>query len=193
MTTGRRVWAGLFVATILSFPVPFLAARVPSATKVVDVVRILKAKARATPEDLAVTGSEVDVVLTDLLANRTMDREVRSRAAWALGGYPGPRSRAVLISVASDRVEEPSVRASALIGYARVAGPGAVADLKSYLKDPNPVLRAGAARALGAAGGPDARSLLAEAIVHEEDLEVRLVMDKVLKEMEGRDGSRSRE
>ncbi len=155
-------------------------AEAPTPTKVEDVLRVLRAHARATPEDLAVAGSGVDVVLTDLLVSRSVDREIRVRAAWALGGYPGSRARAVLVATMNDREEEAQVRASCMVGYARVLGPRAVGDLKPYLRDSDPVLRAGAARALGVAGGQEARDVLTEAMAHEEDLDVRLAMDEAL-------------
>lgn len=159
-------------------------AEAPTPTKIEDVVRVLKAHARATPEDLAAAGSGVDVVLTDLLVSREVDREVRVRAAWALGGYPGSRARAVLVTTLSDREEDAEVRAAAMTGYARLLGAKATPDLKPYLKHATPALRIGAARALGVAGGPRARALLLEALAHEEDLDVRLAMDEVLKEMQ---------
>lgn len=158
-------------------------AEPPTATKVEDVVRVLKAIPRATPEDLSVAGSGVDVVLTDLLVSRDVDREVRVRAAWALGGYPGSRARAVLVTTLSDREEDAGVRAAAMTGYARVAGPLVTRDLKPYLRDANPTLRIGAARALGVAGGREARELLVEALSHEDDLDVRMAMDEALKEV----------
>lgn len=173
--------------------VPFLVAMVlasgpgraetPTPTKVEDVVRVLKAHPRAMPEDLAVAGSGVDAVLTDLLVSRDVDREVRVRAAWALGGYPGSRARAVLVTTLSDREEDVEVRAAAMIGYARLVGPEAVTDLKPFLKHASSALRVGAARALSAAGGAQARALLVEALAHEEVLEVRLAMDEALQEM----------
>lgn len=158
-------------------------AETPTPTKIEDVVRVLKAHPRATPEDLAVAGSGVDVVLTDLLVSRDVDREVRVRAARALGGYPGSRARAVLVTTLSDREEDAGVRAAAMIGYARLAGTRATTDLKPYLRHERPALRIGAARALGVVGGPQARELLTEALAHEEDLDVRIAMDEALKEM----------
>ncbi len=158
-------------------------AETPPPTKIEDVVRVLKAHPRATAEALAVAGSGVDVVLTDLLVSRDVDREVRVRAAWALGGYPGSRARAVLVTTLSDREEDAEVRAAAMIGYARLLGPKATADLKPYLKHASPALRIGAARALGVAGGRRARALLLQALAQEPDLDVRLAMDEVLQEM----------
>lgn len=169
------------VALILAAPAG--RAEAPSPTKVEDVVRVLKVHPRATPEDLSVAGSGVDAVLTDLVVSREVDREVRVRAAWALGGYPGSRARAVLMATLSDRNEDAGVRAAAMTGYARVAGLQAVVDLKPYLKDASPALRVGAARALSLVGGPEARALLADALAHEEALDVRLAMDEALKEM----------
>lgn len=158
-------------------------AKMPTPSKVEDVLRILKAKARATPEDLSAAGADVDGVLVFILSSREFTEEIRARAAWALGGYPGNRARAVLVTTFTNTNESDSVRTAAMSAYAKVQGAVAIADLKPYLKDERPAIRMGAAKALALIGNPEVRVLLEDAIEHEDTLEVRLAMEEALREV----------
>lgn len=155
-------------------------ARRPSETKYEDVERILKHKPDATPRDLAAAGADIDSVLADMVSTRKLNPELRLRALRALGGYPGSRARAVLTTLTTTPDEAIVVRVAAMETLARTFGQTVLSDVKPFVKDPDPALRAGAARALGAIGGREARTLLEYALEHEEVLEVRLVIDEAL-------------
>jgi len=152
-------------------------ARPASQMKVEDVIRILRSKARPTPADLAAAGADVDRVLVDLLVARKVEDDLRFRAAKALSGYPGERARAVLASMIPNREEPSSLRAAMMVSLALVAGEGAVDDLLPWLTNPDPILRSGAGRALGETGDVRACSFLADALEHEQVLEVRKAIE----------------
>lgn len=171
----------LAIAAVVAMAAPRDAtAKRASDVKYADVERILKHKPHATPADLAKAGADIDSVLTDMASARKLDPELRLRAARALGGYPGSRARAVLITLATTPGDPTDLRCAAMDALARAFGPAVMSDIKPFLKDPDPVLRAGAAQALGAAGGYAARGLLEYALEHEEVLEVRLAIDEAL-------------
>ena len=155
-------------------------ARRPSETKYEDVERILKHKPDATPRDLAAAGADIDSVLTDMVSTRKLNPELRLRAVRALGGYPGSRARAVLTTLTTTPDEATEVRVVAMETLAKTFGQSVLSDVKPYVKDPDPALRSGAALALGAIGGREARGLLECALEHEEVLEVRLIIDEAL-------------
>jgi HEAT repeat protein len=179
---SRRLHVSLWIASVTVVTVVAglageARARPASQVKVEDVIQILRSKSRPTPADLAVAGADVDRVLVDLLVARKVEPDVRFRAAKALSGYPGQRARAVLASMIPNHEEPSSLRAAMMISLALVAREKAVDDLLPWFKDADPVLRAGAGRALGETGDVRACSLLESALEHEEVLEVRKAIE----------------
>jgi HEAT repeat protein len=156
-------------------------ARPGNAQKVEDIARILRAKADPTPADLARAGEDADGVLVDLLSGRKIDVEVRRKAARALGRYPGERTSRVLSGVVFNKDEPSDLRALCMGALAHVRGAPVVEDLRPFLSDGDPVLRAGAGRAIGVTRDPRGCSLLADAVEHEEVLEVRGAMEEGLR------------
>ena len=65
------------------------------------------------------------------------------------------------------------LRRNALVALGNSGGPDAVAVAIRYLQDPDPLLRAHAAWALGRLGGPEVPPALAEALAAEVDAGVR--------------------
>ncbi len=155
-------------------------ARRPSEVKYEDVERILRHKSHATPQELAAAGNGIDSVLTDMVSARKLNPELRLRAVRAMAGYPGSRARAVLVTLVTTPDEVIDVRVAAMESLARAFGKTALSDIKPFIKDPDPALRTGAARALGAIGDIGARGLLEYALEHEQVLEVRLAIDEAL-------------
>ena len=185
---GRRLTANgalrflLPLAALLLTPVP-AQAKAPSATKVEDVVRVLKRHADPVLADFETVGSDVDVVLGEMIGGAKIDETLRARAALALGRYSAERWRSLLSATIGSLDAPMAVRAAAMIGYARVLKEGAFDDLKPWLTNPDRRLRIGAARALGEAGGARARVLLMDTIESEESLDVRAAMEEALKKL----------
>jgi HEAT repeat protein len=146
-----------------------------------DTVKILKRFRDPTPAHFRSVGEDVDRVLVNLLITRRVDADLRIKAAIALGGYPAQRARGALVATLVDPGEPKALRAACMTGLARAFRETVIEDLRPFLKDADPELRAGAARALGAAGGEKARTLLLDSIDHEEILEVRQAMEEGLK------------
>jgi len=159
------------------------AAKNPTTVKFEDTVRVLKSHQDPGPKDFATVGSDVDNVLVDLVGNRKVDADIRARAARALGFYPGPGTRAVLMNAMSTHDVEVEVRCAAMLGMARAFKEEVVEDLKAYLRGGDPDLRCGAASALAEIGGDRVRIFMIDAIDHENILEVRIAMEKALKRM----------
>lgn len=181
MRAMRLIPAILAAAAMVAVAAPReAAAKRASDIKYDDVERILKHKPFATPADLAAAGAHIDSVLADMASARKLEPELRLRAVRALGGYPGSRARGVLTTLATTPGDSIDLRCAAMDALAVAFGPTVLSDLRPFLKDPNPQLRAGAAHALGTSGGPEARHLLEYALEHEEVLEVRVAIDRAL-------------
>jgi HEAT repeat protein len=177
---ARRATVLVGFALALAATLPALS-KSPTPVKIEDVVRVLRAHQDPTVADFRKVGSDVDSVLAEIVTSGKAGDELRVRAARALGRYPGQRAEAVLTTVLTSREVGLAIRAAAMTGLARVRKAAAVEDLRQYLSDPLPELRAGAAAALGEAGGEAARSLLSAAIESESSLDVRNAIEAALK------------
>lgn len=165
---------------ILSASVPAFARNVQDI-KTDDAARVLRRHRDPKPEAFKPVGEDVDRILVNLVITPKVDADLRVKAAVALGGFPGNKARGALVTTLANPQEPSTLRAAAMLGLARAFQTAVVEDLRPYLKDADPVLRAGAGRALGATGSDRARTLLMDAIDHEESLEVRQAMEDGLK------------
>lgn len=171
------------ISVVLMSQVQESPAKTPPPAKIEDVVRILRAHRDPVAEDFKKVGSDVDSALVEIVTSSKAGDELRVRAARALGRFPGPRAEGVLATIIASRETPLEIRAAAMTGLARVKGGAAVTDLKPYLFDPAPKLRAGAAKALGETNSEVAHELLLSALEHESVLEVRQAIDKALKRL----------
>jgi len=178
LRTVSRCLPPVLALSLLVVDAPPARAVPPAADRIEDVVRVLRARANPTRAELSVAGEEAGRILVDLLVARKIDAELRVRAARALVSYPSERTRAVLVSMVPNREEPSSLRAVVMESLARIRGTRAVDDLLPWLKDPDPVLRAGAGRALGETGDERACSVLVDSLGHEEGLEVRMAIEE---------------
>lgn len=179
LVSSVLVPAVLVAASLAALPV---LAKPANAQKVEDVMRVLKSRTDPTPADfLRAAGDEADRVLVDLLVARKVDTAVRLKAARALGRYPGDRTRRVLTGIVFNKDEPSELRAQAMGALAHSVGVDAVEDLRAFLSDADPVLRSGAGRAIGVTGDRRGCGLLADAVEHEESLEVRQAMEEGLR------------
>lgn len=158
-----------------------LEAKPPLPTKVEECLRILRHNPNPSLETLKQIGSDVDLVLVELLIDRRQSEEIRVRAARTLGLFRGERSRAVLVELIASREEPKTIRTAAMIGLARCLREDAIGEIKPYLLDKDPHFRIWAARALGEICTPLAKELLLQTIEHEDVLEVRIAMEHSLK------------
>lgn len=178
LSRSRLLFALSFLTAFLAAVCAYADSRPAGQMKIEDVVKILRFQKAPTPADLARAGEDVDRVLVDLLIAKSVDLEIRLKAAKALGSYPGRRSQAVLSAIIPSRQEPSALRAAAMVALARVSGASAVDELRFWLKDDDAALRIGAAQALAVVADMRACGLLGEALEHEEVLDVRLIIDE---------------
>jgi HEAT repeat protein len=158
--------------------------KLPRESTVEDIVILLKIKAEITPEEaLKAGGRDARSALVQIATDSRFDVLLRARACLSLGYFQGEGAKKVLSNIYGNEGEPLEVRAGALIGFARHEHEKAMADLKGYLEDSKPEMRVAAAKGLKEVGGEEARQMLIYALQNEEVLEVRMVIDKVLKEM----------
>jgi HEAT repeat protein len=171
------------VLLLVLVPVASAIGRPVTAEKVQDVIRILRAIPDPSRKELDAAGSDVDRALTLVVEDSKADETLRQRAARSLGRYPSPSVRGLLTGMMNSRLHATGLRTAAMIGLARGFREEAFHDLKPFLIDTSPAVRAGAATAMGEVGGPRARALLLDSIAHESDIDVRLTMEEALKKL----------
>ena len=93
---------------------------------------------------------------------------------------PAPEEIARLRSALGDWRAPDAVRCQAALELAERLGPAAVADLEPLLHNDREAIRLGATRALGQAGGEDAKKALEDRLELEETAEVREAIQRTL-------------
>jgi HEAT repeat protein len=116
-----------------------------------------------------------------LLARMAVEPDAATRVVLALGLARGDDRKAVAASALVDRVRSggPDAPLAALALARRSTGP-VTADVAALLESHDPVMRAHAARGLGACQAPDAAGLLADAYTNEVDARVRRAIIEAL-------------
>lgn len=118
-------------------------------------------------------GPETVGVLAQLYNDRSQPPFVRIRAVAAAGSFATPAARTFLRGVLRLRGQSDLIAREALLALATAFGGEAMADVRPYVTDASPVLRAGAARALGRIRSNDALAVLQQRATVETDGDVR--------------------
>jgi len=159
-------------------------AKLPRQTALEDIIRVLKTREEITFEEASKTaGKDAISALVMIATDASFDRVLRARACLSLGNFQSKVVKKVLTSIFGNESEPLEVRKAALIGYARHARNKAIPDLKVFLLDARPEMRIAAAKGLKEVGGEEARQILIYALGNEEVLEVKLAIDRALKDM----------
>lgn len=134
----------------------------------------------APPEDWQPLGAAAVPVLEELARGAGTPPRRREEAIRSLGALEVPEAAAPLRALAADARAPDDLRARAAFALAQQQGPAAVADLEPLLQDPREPLRLGAARALGQAGGEDAKKALEDRLELEDSVMIREAIQKTL-------------
>jgi HEAT repeat protein len=119
-------------------------------------------------------------VLSQLSSDAAQPLALRAQAALSLAWAVEPEASACAQALATDAHAPAGVRQQAAMAWALRDGTGAIVGLLPLLADPEAPLRAGAAGALGVAGGPDARDALTKRLEVETEPSVREALQKAL-------------
>lgn len=114
---------------------------------------------------------------------------VRSRALEALAFFPGKRTTQVLWQAVYERSADGAQKRAALRALGHVQGVDALSELTLMLRDGDADTRAGAILGLGAIRDPRVRHLLENQLDNEADLDVRLLVDRVVTAVRARDAA----
>ena len=126
-------------------------------------------------------GPETLGVLIELYNDRSMPPYVRLRAVHAVGHFPTRATRTFLLAVARARGQSDLFVREAVLSLGRAFGERAVDDVRPFLANSEPVVREGAAMALGRIGSAPARDALRRRLTTEGAAHVRETISRQLR------------
>lgn len=127
-------------------------------------------------------GPEALPVLIDLYDDADAPQYVRLRSVHAVSFYPSPATRTFLLAVARAPGQSDLFVRQAVLSIGRAFGARAVDDIRPFLSHEEPVVREGAATALGRVHTGAALSALRGRLSVEPSAQVREVIERSLRE-----------
>ena len=142
-------------------------------------------------ESLDRTGPHTNKLLVRIASHPRYRPSLRNRALMALTLYPTPRTRDYLPTLFYDKqlMEAPYgllLRRQAIISFGAAFGDAAVDDLTPLGEDHNSQVREAWAHALGRTESMRALAVLEAKQTHEDELHVRLAIDRAIDRLRGR-------
>jgi HEAT repeat protein len=126
-------------------------------------------------------GPETLPVLIELYRDRSQPPFVRLRSVHAVGHFPTPATRTFLLAVARAPGQSDLFIREAVLALGRAFGERALSDVRPFLESPEPVVREGAALAIGRVGSPAALELLRRRLVTEGAEHVRETIQRQIR------------
>ena len=157
------------------------------------VITLLSAKHRfPTQKMLYRTGnlSATNRLLMELVIDRQQPDRLRLNAIRALEYFPTKRTEEVLMTMLYARKQVPAFQRACMRSLARAFGVKMLYEIRPFLRDLDHRVRAGAAIALAEIDDGRIRNMLMNTLVSEEDITVRLAIERGLAMIESRDTAR---
>ena len=129
-------------------------------------------------------------LLMELAIDRQQPAKLRLNAVRALEYFPTKRSEEVLMTLLYTRRQVPAFQRACMRALARAFGVKMLYEIRPFLRDLDPRVRSGAAIALAEIDDGRIRNMLMNTLVSEEDITVRLAIEKGLAMIESRDVAR---
>lgn len=126
----------------------------------------------------------------ELAIDRQQPARLRLNAVRALEYFPTKRSEEVLMTLLYTRRQVPAFQRACMRSLARAFGVKMLYEIRPFLRDLDPRVRSGAAIALAEIDDGRIRNMLMNTLVSEEDITVRLAIEKGLAMIESRDVAR---
>ena len=157
------------------------------------VITLITAKNRfPTPKMLYRTGelSTTNRILMELAIDRQQPSHLRLNAIRALEYFPTKRTEEVLMTLLYTRRQVPAFQRSCMRALARAFGVKMLYEIRPFLRDLDHRVRAGAAIALAEIDDGRIQNMLMNTLVSEEDITVRLAIERGLSMIESRNVAR---
>jgi HEAT repeat protein len=129
-------------------------------------------------------GPDALSVLEQIFNDPAAQPDRRTRALIAIGHLEHPNAMERIKGVVRDANADVRYRSTAVLALGHRGGPAVVPDIQPFLSASDLTLRQAAVRALGNAGGADARRSLEEQLAKEEDPSVREVIQQSLTKLQ---------
>lgn len=153
------------------------------------VTRLLMSRRAFPPRRVfmrAAPPAEVNRVLADIANNRHAEHRIRLNAMRALEYFPTRRTEEVLMTLLYVRHQQASIKRVALRALARAFGVRMYFEILPFLREKDPRVREGAALAMGEIDDERVKGILAGHIVHEQDIDVRLAIERAMEMIDRR-------
>lgn len=142
-------------------------------------------------ESLDRVGPSVNKLLVKIAGHPKYRPSLRNRALMALALYPSARTRDYLPSLFYDKTLSETrhgllLRRQAIISFGKAFEDGAVDDLMPLGEDTDSQIREAWAHAMGETASMRALNALEAKIEHEDELHVRLAIDRAIAKLRGR-------
>ncbi|MEC8022365.1 MAG: HEAT repeat domain-containing protein [Myxococcota bacterium] len=157
------------------------------------VITLITAKNRfPTPKMLYRTGelSTTNRILMELAIDRQQPPRLRLNAIRALEYFPTKRTEEVLMTLLYTRRQVPAFQRACMRALARAFGVKMLYEIRPFLRDLDHRVRAGAAVALAEIDDGRIQNMLMNTLVSEEDITVRLAIERGLSMIESRNVAR---
>ena len=132
-------------------------------------------------------------ILTGLVTEKNHNPVIRLNALRALEYFPTKETENFLGSLLYDRYRPLMYKATAMRAMARAFGSRVYFELLPFLRDSEAQLREGAALALGEIDDPRVMANLSNHLTHEQELSVRIAIERGMKLIRERERRRVRE
>ncbi len=132
-------------------------------------------------------------ILTGLVTEKDLNPVIRLNALRALEYFPTKKTENFLGSLLYDRYRPLMYKVTAMRAMARAFGSRVYFELLPFLRDSQAQLREGAALALGEIDDPRVLANLSNHLTHEQELFVRVAIERGMKLIRERERKRARE
>ena len=136
---------------------------------------------------------DVNRTLTEIAYERTESTQLRLNAIRALEYFPTRRTEEVLMTMLYAREQKASFKAIILRSLARTFGVNMYFEILPFMRDKSSRVRRGAAIAMGEIDDGRVRGILANHLVHEQEIDVRLAIEKAVGMIDVRERRKAQE
>ena len=153
------------------------------------VVNLLKAKKGFPTRDQLLRAGPAKVtnrLLVEIAQGRAYSPALKLNAIRSLEYFPTRRTEQVLMNMLYSKFQKPAYKRTILRSLARAFGVNVFFEVLPFLRDEDPMVRAGAAMALAEIDDGRVKGILDNHVVHERDLHVRMIMDEAVELIEER-------
>jgi len=188
MLPGVKSFATIFVLLFLSLPLAH-AQMSGDVQKRQSLTEVLMNGRIFPPRHILLRigpAEEINRILASVAIDRNERPQLRLNAIRAMEHFPTRRTEEVLMSLLYARNQMPAFKRTCLRALARGFGARMYFEVLPFLRDGNVRVREGAALAMGEIDDERIRGILANHLVHEQTLDVRIAIERAIRMVDER-------